>query len=342
MVKLYSRQSSKGKKLYVEYQEEGKRVRKSLNLLDTKANVAYAHRNIIPQIERNLDRGIVDREYMLSEFTDMVLSEAKRDKKYDTYLVYRSCVNEFFKICKDKDVNNYRVRDIDDYISKLRETRASGTVKLYLIPIRLAFNEAIRTEVLDKNPVTYAKKPPVKHKKKKPFTLLQMKRLLDEAEGELKTFLHIAFYTGARPSEVLALRGRNILKDKILIEFSLTRRREDVVPKSGNMRKIPLLEPLKTYLDSIEIKHSERILSLSHWAMRKRFKELLEKVGYEKTTLHNTRHTFTSLLMKANENPTLIQHFLGHSDLTMINRVYAHYIEDENDADRINLMFNSM
>lgn len=59
--------------------------------------------------------------------------------------------------------------------------------------------------------------------------------------------------------------------------------------------------------------------------------------GFERNTLHSTRHTFTSLLMKSREDPTLIQYFLGHSS-NSINKVYAHYIHDENDAKRLGNM----
>lgn len=37
-------------------------------------------------------------------------------------------------------------------------------------------------------------------------------------------------------------------------------------------------------------------------------------------------------MLKARENPLLVKEFLGHSDLSMINKVYAHYIQDNEDC----------
>jgi hypothetical protein len=81
-VKLYSRLSKDGEKIYAEFYDcHGKRVRKSLNLMATKANMAYAQKHIVPEIERKIMFGVEFREYMLSEFTSMVLKFEKRNAK---------------------------------------------------------------------------------------------------------------------------------------------------------------------------------------------------------------------------------------------------------------------
>ena len=335
MVKLKVR----GDRLYAEYTRDGKRVRKSLSMENTRQNVAYVHRHIIPNIERKIKYSLQD-VYKLSEFADVVMRYTKETKKRNTVVNYKIAFKKFFKIMGDVNIEDVRIIDIDRYIRKLqKDGMSSATITVYLAPIALAFKEAIRADIIDKNPVQYARKPIVKNKEKEPFTLLQMHTLLRNAEDDLKTFLYIAFYTGARAGEIIALRWSDISNNKITI--SKTKITDGTInsPKNGKSRTIQVLSPLGAYLDSLE-KKSDFIFSIGYQMVALKFKKLLKKLGYKKATLHTTRHTFTSLLIQARESPTLIQHFLGHSNLDMINKVYAHYIEDDRDIDRIEKVLN--
>ncbi|WP_067177054.1 tyrosine-type recombinase/integrase [Sulfurospirillum sp. UCH001] len=339
MIKVCTRKSKDGNRLYVEYYEGGERVRKSLNLLETKANIAYVNRNIIPEIERKLKYGLRFDDYKISEFTCKVLEQTKKKRKLNTYETYESAIRKFFSIMGDVSVNKLRTKDIDRYVELLeKQGMSSATITMYLAPISLACKEAIRIDVIDKNPVTYALKPPVKNKEKKVFNLMQMHNLLNNAEGELKTFLYFAFFTGARPNEVLALRWEDIKEECINIRRTRVQRKQENLPKGGKERQITLLKPLKDFISKIENKNG-KVFKSSYSRISYHFYRLQKEVGYERRVMHTIRHTFASLLLQARENPTLIQYFLGHASLKMLNNVYAHYIEDEKDTERIEKIF---
>lgn len=339
MIKVCARKSKEGNRLYVEYYEGGERVRKSLNLLETKANIAYVNKQIIPEIERKLKYGLRFDDYKMSEFTCKVLDQTKKKRKLNTYETYESAIRKFFSIMGDVNINKLRTKDIDKYVEFLEaQGMSSATIMMYLAPISLACKEAIRIDVIDKNPVTYALKPSVKNKEKKVFNLMQMHNLLNSAKGELKTFLYFAFFTGARPNEVLALRWEDIGDDCININRTRVQRKQENLPKGGATRQIDLLNPLKEFISKIENKQGS-IFKSSYTKISYQFYKLQRDVGYEKRTLHVTRHTFTSILMKAREDPTIIQYFLGHTSLRMLNTVYTHHIKDEKDTERIEKIF---
>lgn len=336
-VKLRTRDVRGKKVLYLDYMENEKRVRKMLNLPDTHSNVNYVHRNIIPQIERKLENGLRLEGYKLSEFTDILLKETKEEKKTNTFLLYTHAIEKFFKFMGDVDVERTRIKDIDKYVKLLVEDgMASSTISLYLVPIKLAFKEAMRIELIRSNPVHLVKKPKVRKKEKRPFTLLQMHHLLDKADGTLKVFLYFAFFTGARANEILALNWIDIADKHISISKTFANDNSINSPKNGKSRRVAMLKPLDLFLEEqTKGRPNERIISSCYQTIRLKFKKLLMDLGYEKNSLHVTRHTFTSLLMQSRENPTLIQYFLGHSSLEMINKVYAHYIEDDSDVTRM-------
>lgn len=335
-IKLCSRLNKDGKKtLYVDYIDGGKRVRKSLNLLETKANIAYVYRHIIPEIERKTKYGLKFEEYKMTEFTNMVLVHAKETQKINTFVAYDNAIKRFYQIVGDVNVSEVRAKFIEKYIATLKKLGlSSATINLYLVPIKLALNEAIRLDVIDKNAVSISRKPTIKNKEKKVLNLMQMHNLLNKAEGELKTFLYFAFFTGARPGEIKALRWSDITEDTISIDRTSVKNHRENLPKGGKTRKISLLKPLKEFLQSVK-KDRDTIFSHNYGYYALHFTDLVVQCGYERRTLHVTRHTFTSLLIKARENPTLIQYFLGHSSLNMINSIYAHYIEDEHDVSRV-------
>lgn len=337
-VKLYSRPNKDGKNvLYVDYMEKkGKRVRRSLNLLETKANIAYVYKHIIPEIEQKIKFGVEFREYKMSEFTSAVLEYAKKHKKLNTFILYSAYVNRFHRIMGDVTIDSLTVRDMEKYISVLESEGLSGaTIKLALVPIKLAFKEAMRHEIIFRNPLSVAIKPKVITKVKNVFNLMQMHNIINNAEGDLKTFLYFAFYTGARPGEISALRWSDIDHKSITISRTeIQQGKYENLPKSNKIRKIALLQPLKEYIDTLK-KEDDKIFPFMVKVYQKQFKKLLLKLGYDDSSLHVTRHTFASLLLKAREEPTLVQYFLGHSSLNMLNKVYAHYIEDEKDVDRI-------
>ena len=56
----------------------------------------------------------------------------------------------------------------------------------------------------------------------------------------------------------------------------------------------------------------------------RKFKGKLKKVGIQEHTIHDTRHTFATLLSNANANRTAIKNIIGHSDYTMTEKIYTH------------------
>ena len=336
-VKLITRKNV----LYLDYVENGKRIRKSLKLENTKANVAYAIRNIIPEYERKIKHRIsTTMEFKLSDFIQKVLKEAFDEKKLSTYLAYKSNSELFLKIAGDKNVDEYNVRDIESFCDIAGGTALASR----LAPVSLAFDIAMRYELINRNPVKIAKKPKGKPKPKQPFSFGVMRNLLDNASGELKIFLYIAFYTGARAGEVLALRWCDINDTHIFITHTLLRCGLFNSPKNGKARQVILLDPLKKFLNSIKGGYTladmqKPIIKLTYASLSTQFKKLQKNLELSPQTLHVTRHTFASMLMNAQIRPTLVQNLLGHQDLSMTAH-YTHFMQSDLDKNDLELVFN--
>lgn len=327
----------RGGMLYAHFYENGKLCRKSLKLKATKPNITYAQKQIIPNLQSRLASGkklLVDMK--VSALFEKIMSRGERT--VSTQKVYRIAFNHFVGYFGDKDISSFCVADIDNYIVYLNSILSGASFRPYLAPISLIFNEAIRLDLIYKNLVMYAIRPKVEHKERKVYSTTQVWRLLDTAQGSLKTFLYIAFLTGMRAGEILALNWSDIDFDKKMISISKSRGQYGVgKTKSGKNRRIPMVNTLADYLRPIN-QESEFVIKYHYASMKLQMRSLCNEVGFFFEGLHNTRHTFASLMLQARENPLLVKEFLGHSDLTMINRIYSHYIEDNTDCVRFSTL----
>lgn len=338
-IKLYSRNGV----LYIDYLEFGKRIRRSLNLQDSKANREYAIRNIFPNIEKRLRVGIDSTlDLRLEIYVDKFL---KTIEKPSTLFSYEIFVKEMFNyLNKDKNITDFSIVDIDNVIDKMEIKGLSpATIRAYFAPIRGAFNLAFRQGLIDKNPVIMPKFKGKVKEEIKPYDLFEVANLLNTADERLRAFLYFAFYTGARSGEILALTWGDIKDDEIIISKTINNTTGKIgTPKNGKTRKIFILKQLKVFIDKMERgDEDERVFDLSYLTFLNGFKGLCQKLGYKPQGLHSMRHTFISLCVASGVELPLIQKMVGHSNLNMIMEVYTHYIDDSHKKKQLEKAFDT-
>ena len=214
-MEIYSRNNT----LYVDYRENNKRVRRSLKLKDTKTNRAYAMREILPDLEYKLTHKIPTAlNLKLSEFVDKIIDEST---KFSTMRNYENSKKQIFSVLADKNITDYSSSDFVLCVDALKAKGLSvASIKTYLAPFRIAFNEAFQKGIILKNPLVLPKiREKTQKNKKTPYSLFEVGRILREAKGDLRAFLYFAFYTGARSGEILALTygDVNVKEGKIII-----------------------------------------------------------------------------------------------------------------------------
>ncbi len=169
-----------------------------------------------------------------------------------------------------------------------------------------------------------------------PFTLEEVKTLIENAQSlRLKAFLMVAFLTGMRTGEQLALMWKDIdfNEKKITINKSLNELGNITTPKNKpSVREIDLLEPVEKILK--ELKESEpenkKFVFISmpkrSTMFQRAFRSLLKALNLKERKLYTTRHTFASLMLSHGEEPMWLSKTLGHKDLNTTYSTYSHYI----------------
>ncbi len=169
-----------------------------------------------------------------------------------------------------------------------------------------------------------------------PFNLEEVKMLIENAPSlRLKAFLVVAFFTGARTGEQLALMWEDIdfNAKTITINKSLNELGQITSPKNNpSIREIDLLEPVEKILK--ELKESEpeskKFIFIDmpkrSSVFQRHFKALLKDLNLKDRKLYTTRHTFASLMLSQGEEAMWVSKTLGHKDLNTTYSTYSHYI----------------
>ncbi|WQS96723.1 site-specific integrase [Helicobacter pylori] len=199
----------------------------------------------------------------------------------------------------------------------------------------LAFCESER--FLSQNPYyAITLKNALEPKAIEPFNLEEVKTLIENAPSlRLKAFLVVAFFTGLRTGEQLALLWENIdFNEKtITINKSLNELGEITSPKNKpSIREVDLLEPVEKILKELQASEpaNKKFVFIDmpkrSSLFQRHFKQLLKALNLKDRKLYTTRHTFASLMLSQGEEPMWVSKTLGHKDLNTTYKTYSHYI----------------
>ena len=218
--------------------------------------------------------------------------------------------------------------------------------------INVMFNQAIKWELLDRNPNLKANKPKREKKERNYYDLEQVDTLLSYLEYEnikYRTLITLALDSGARRSEICALRWSDINFDTQMmkIDKSLKVIRgvvDEATTKTENSKReimlskstINLLKEYKEWQDNYikwigkRWQGTDRIFtskegnymhpSTCDHIMRK----IVRKYNLAPICFHELRHTSASILINKGINPKAVSQRLGHADTSITMEIYTH------------------
>ncbi|MCF7537562.1 tyrosine-type recombinase/integrase [Pseudomonas petrae] len=213
--------------------------------------------------------------------------------------------------------------------------------------LRSALTEAVDEELIENNAMagwTYKRKSaPTEEDDIDPFSPEEQHAIISALGGQAANLVQFALWTGLRTSELVALEWGDVdwIRDEIMITKAMTQAAKGVaeIPKTASGRRSvkllgPAMEALKaqkahTYLAGREVFQNPR--TLERWAgdgpIRKTmWAHAVKKSGVRYRRPYQTRHTYASMMLSAGEHPMWVAQQMGHSDWTMIARVYGRWM----------------
>ena len=332
--------------MWITFYHQSKRYRKSLGLDDTKANRKLAEQRIIPEIVYKLNSGtFFDNQKpkvpTVGEYAKVSFELHKAYRKQSTIYDYeRSLRNHILPYFKDTRLDQIKPSDLALWQNKILERVSPGRLKNIRIVLNTIFEDAINDGIMQSNPFNRVKLPKKDPVIIHPFSIDEIKLILDHAKLPYRNFYALGFFTGMRTGEIVALKWDDIDLNNREIHISRSMRMGiESTPKTANsFRSIEILDVLLPYLESqfkltgnkksyLFLTGNDTPIFDAKNIRDHDWKKLLKRLDIPYRPLYHMRHSFATLMIQNNEDILWVSYMLGHkSSKTTLER-YAKYIK---------------
>ncbi|MEC5206664.1 integrase [Vogesella perlucida] len=362
--------------LFLDFRWNGKRCREQTELKDTAANRRKLERMLL-QIESEIQLGrfryeaffperhateepvskplieqqpILDpkilRTPLLKDFLEEWLAETSIGWRRSYLVTIRGNVDKYYLPA----FGNVRVgaitrADLLKFRSSLAKvsgrngnaTLSANRINKIMDPLRRIFEEAA-----DRYDFTtpYVRIKPLKVPKSdvQPFTLQEVKLIIDSVRPDFRNYYTVRFFTGMRTGEIDGLKWKYVDFDRrqILVRETVVYGEDDYTKTDASQRDIAMSQPV---YDALQKQYratgamSEYVfcnlqgLPIEHNNVTKRvWYPLLSVLGLERRRPYQTRHTAATLWLAAGEAPEWIARQMGHANTEMLFKVYSRYV----------------
>lgn len=243
----------------------------------------------------------------------------------------------------EKPLDEIMKADILAFRSKLvTEPGLKGTklspsrVNKIMNPLRMIFDEAAdRFDI--RNPFRGVKSLSVPKSDVEPFTLEEVRMILDNVRKDFRNYYTVRFFTGLRTGEIDGLQWTYVDLERrlILVRETVVKGLKGKPKTEGSVREVHMAEPVyEALVDQQKATGQNKYVfststgaPLEHNNVTKRvWYPLLRYLGLSPRRPYQTRHTAATLWLAAGESPEWIARQMGHSNTEMLFRVYSRYV----------------
>jgi integrase len=245
------------------------------------------------------------------------------------------------------------------YREKLDSGLSSSTVRRVHAVLHKALEEAVKGDLIPRNPASHANKPKVKQEEIEPLDASQAAAFMKAAKGDRFDALYVlCLMCGLRQGEALALRWQDIDLEggTLRVSRQLQRMRRDEnksgklvfsEPKNASRRTVGLPQravsalkihrkrQLEEKLASGPLYRDEDLVFASRHGtpldaqnvVNRYYKPLLEHAGLPPIRFHDLRHSCLSLLAQRGEPIRDLQALAGHATAAFTLQRYTHHYD---------------
>jgi integrase len=339
----------------------GKRRQKSQTVKGTKRDAERALREVLLSLEQGtyvkpnkITLGAWLRHW-LKDYVSMNTTD--RTQESYTSIVERHLIPSLGKVILT-DLQAVHIQSY--YADKLSKGRADGKGGLSARSIvyhhRILSNSldyAVKMGVVVRNMVKLVQPPRVAKVTMNTLSPEEVTRFLDAArETDYYVYFATLLYTGLRRGELLALRWRNLDFESAtltVVETAYKLGNGNYVikePKTTQSRRtvtLPhsLVELFKVYRAAQELLRIQLGVSLdaddfvfirpdgspiNPNAVTLAFKRITKKAMLRSVRIHDLRHTYATLMLKAGVHPKVVSERLGHANIGITLDIYSHVL----------------
>jgi integrase len=229
--------------------------------------------------------------------------------------------------------------------------------------LRTALNQAVRWDLVSRNPASLVDGPRVVHYEIQPFTPEEARTFLAAMKGDrLEALYSVALTMGLRQGEALGLCWKEVDLEMGYLRVSKQLQRFDgetrlVEPKTARSRRTLALPAsiARSLREHRDRQLKERAAAGASWIetglvfttpsgkpmdatrISKDFHRHLHRAGLAQRRFHDLRHSCATLLLVQGVSPRVVMEVLGHSQISLTMNTYTHVLPElrRQAADRI-------
>ncbi|MEA2018924.1 MAG: tyrosine-type recombinase/integrase [Campylobacterota bacterium] len=340
--------------LWVNFMLDNKRVRKSLKLLNTKANWKIAENDILPTLKYKLLNGELKKETSkmptVNEYMEVSFELNEGERCGSTIYGHRKAYDKYIKnIFGFKKLDKITTNEITLWQNSLQKN--NNLSKSYIVKIRgllnTMFEDSIEENILQFNPIKKVKSlketanPKVNRQKLIPFKIEEINKILNSSIEQDKNIIATLFFTGLRAGELIGLKwdcidfeNKTISIRKQIVNGEI----KSILKTSKSQRIIPIIDSLIPFLkeqykltgnNNSFVFLTKRTNKHYHSAGKLREQiwiKAIEKTDVPYRNLHQTRGTFISTLISNGEDINYVSKIAGHENVKITLERYSEYI----------------
>lgn len=243
---------------------------------------------------------------------------------------------------KLSDIERADVQDLADRM--LAHGLDPSTIRNALMPLRAIYRRAVARGEVAVNPTTGLELPAVRGRRDRIASPKEAAALLAALPEEERALWATALYAGLRRGELMALDWQHVdfTTGVIRVERSYDPKAQIfVAPKSrAGTRKVPIASVLRDYLIAHKLRAGRSAglvfatrngTPFNSWAAKARADKAWKAAGLAPIGLHDSRHTFASLMIGAGVNAKALATYMGHASITITLDRYGHLMPGNED-----------
>jgi integrase len=229
---------------------------------------------------------------------------------------------------------------------------SASTVRYMHVILKASMAQAVRWQVLARNPVDAVDPPKIERITMRTYDLAQTAELIDATRGSrMMVTVMLAILCGLRRGEIAALRWRNINLDKAQLAVTASAEQTRVgvrykQPKNGRGRTVALSARVVNELQSHRVQQTQELLKLGialtddafvvaqadgcplqprtithQWHLLLSKNKTLPRIRF-----HDLRHAHATHMLSSGVHPKIASERLGHSKVGITLDIYSHVL----------------